>query len=456
MQHLHPCMSDKRRTRGLTPSGGRPYRALRMKILIIGGGAREHAIAWKLRHSPQIEHLWCVPGNAGLAQLADCSQGNLSDVTQLADAAQRMKPDLTIVGPEQPLVLGVADEFEHRRLRVLGPSRAASQLEGSKVFAKEFMARHGIPTAPAYGMFDNAVDAYTSLCEVDWPVVVKADGLCAGKGVLVTSSPDEASAFIERLMERNEFGEAGKHVIIEEGLVGREISYIVLTDGDAFLPLAPARDYKRAFDGDLGPNTGGMGAISTNSLLPRGLENEIQGRIVRPMMEGMAKEGHEYKGFLYIGLMITKDGPKVLEFNCRLGDPETETLAMRMNFDFAAACDAAVSRKLANFQTDWSPTASACVVLASQGYPGKSLTGQVIEGLNGSEERRDVAVFHAGTESKDSKYYVRSGRVLTVAAGADTLSKARSLAYEAAQKISFEGKYCRKDIGADAESAAGS
>src|SRR6185437_14411140 len=241
----------------------------------------------------------------------------------------------------QPLVLGVADEFAKRGLSIIGPSREAAQLEGSKIFAKEFMQRHGVPTASTYGIFDAAVDAYTSLCEVDWPVVVKADGLCGGKGVLVTSSPDEATAFIERLMETKEFGPAGEHVLIEEGLSGPEISYMVLTDGERFVPLAAARDYKRAFDDDTGANTGGMGAISTEDLISSDVEKTIQEKVVRPTIAGMARDGKEYKGFLYFGLMMTSSGPKVLEFNCRLGDPETEALVMRMNFDLVALLQAA-------------------------------------------------------------------------------------------------------------------
>ncbi|MGB6484547.1 MAG: phosphoribosylamine--glycine ligase [Candidatus Acidiferrales bacterium] len=425
-----------------------------MKILVIGGGAREHALVWKLRQSPHVEHIWCLPGNAGIADSTECLGGSMAEVDKLAELAQGLKPDLTIVGPEQPLVLGIVEEFEKRGLAVLGPSRAAAHLEGSKVFAKEFMVRHGIPTAPAYGVFDNAVDAYTSLCEVDWPVVVKADGLCGGKGVLVTSSPDEATAFIERLMEKGEFGEAGRHVIVEEGLVGREISYIVLTDGENFVPLAPARDYKRAFDGDMGPNTGGMGAISSEDLLPDGLEKEIQDRIVRPTISGMAGEGHNYKGFLYFGLMITESGPKVLEFNCRLGDPETEALVMRMNFDLAAAASAALSGKLATFRMNWAPSASVCVVLASEGYPGNPKTGQQIRGIPKDIKRQDIALFHGATKRERGTYYVSSGRTLTVAAAAGTVAEARLMAYEMANQISFEGMHYRKDIGGDVGSAA--
>ena len=424
-----------------------------MKILVIGGGAREHALIWKLRQSSRVEGLWCIPGNGGIAEVAECIDGSASDVQTVAEAAARLKADLTIVGPEQPLVLGLADEFQRRGLPVLGPSRAAAQLEGSKVFAKEFMARYGIPTASPYGIFGNAVDAYTSLCEVDWPVVIKADGLCAGKGVLVTSSPDEATAFIERLMEKGEFGDAGKRVIIEEGLAGRELSYIVLTDGERFVPLAPSRDYKRAFDGDAGPNTGGMGAVSTSDLVSSNLESQIQERIVRPTLVGISKDVGKYCGFLYFGLMLTSDGPKVLEFNCRLGDPETEALVMRMDFDLAAAAQAAISGALGDFRADWSPAASACVVLAAEGYPAKAEKARKITWLDDVKQDSTLAVFHGGTHRMDGSYYTNSGRVLTVAASGTSLADARKRAYAAAQQISFDGMHYRKDIGMEAGTA---
>ena len=425
-----------------------------MKILVIGSGAREHALVWKLRQSPSVQHIWCAPGNAGIAKIAECVPRDLGDLKQLADIAQRLRPDLTIVGPEQPLVLGIAEEFEKRGLRLLGPSAKAARLEGSKVFAKEFMERHQVPTASLYGIFDDASRAHKVLREVRAPLVVKADGLCAGKGVLVASSPAEAEDFIERLIDKEEFGEAGRHVILEQALVGREISYIVLTDGETFLPLAPTRDYKRIFDGDRGPNTGGMGAISSGNLLSSELERIIQDSIVRPTIRGMVKDGTKYLGFLYFGLMMTESGPMVLEFNCRLGDPETEALVMRMNFDLARAAEAVVSGGLAKLSTEWSPSASACVVLASAGYPGKPQTGQRIFGVSCDDPRPDVAVFHAATEARDQQYYVRSGRVLTVAAGAETVAKARQAAYDVAGRISFEGKQFRKDIGVELENAA--
>jgi phosphoribosylamine---glycine ligase len=421
-----------------------------MKILVIGSGAREHALVWKLRKSPQVEHVWCAPGNDGIAEIAECVTANLGDVSGMADIAAELGPDLTVVGPEQPLVLGIADEFAKRDLSIVGPSQDAAQLEGSKVFAKEFMQRHGIPTASTYGIFDAAVDAYTSLCEVDWPVVVKADGLCGGKGVLVTSSPDEATAFIERLMETKEFGDAGKHVIIEEGLSGPEISYMVLTDGERFVPLAASRDYKRAFDGDAGPNTGGMGAISSDDLISREVETTIQEKVVRPTIAGMARDGKEYKGFLYFGLMMTSAGPKVLEFNCRLGDPETEALVMRMNFDLAGLLGAAVTGNLGGVTPDWAPKVSLSLVLAAGGYPGTPRIGGPITGL---ERVRDCAVFQAGTKKEGSSYYVRSGRVLNIAAAADSIAEARSKVYDGAKQIFFEGMHYRKDIGEESANA---
>lgn len=429
-------------------------KTLSMKVLIIGGGGREHALAWKLRQSPSVKQLWCAPGNGGISEDSECVEANLGDAASLASLAQKLGADLTVVGPEQPLVLGVADEFERRGLRLVGPSAKAARLEGSKVFAKEFMQKHAIPTAATYGIFDAAVDAYTALCEVDWPVVVKADGLCGGKGVLVTSSPDEATAFIERLMEKREFGDAGKALILEEGLVGREISYIVLTDGENFLPLAPSRDYKRAFDGDQGPNTGGMGAISSDDLISRELEETIQSKIIRPTIASMAKDEMPFRGFLYFGLMLTSGGPKVLEFNCRMGDPETEALVMRMNFDLCEALERTVAGELKNFKLSWEPKASACVVAAARNYPGKPETGKKIEGMKQLPANGEAAIFHAGTRREGGSYYTTSGRVLTIAGRGASVTEARRRAYELVKQISFEGMQYRKDIGSEAGEVA--
>lgn len=418
-----------------------------MKILVLGGGGREHAIAWKLRQSPSFEKLWCAPGNGGIANDAECIPLDLNDVKAAADLAAKLGADLTIVGPELPLVQGVADEFASRKLALLGPSKKAALLEGSKVFAKRFMERHKIPTAPVYGIFDSAVDAYTALCEVDWPLVIKADGLCAGKGVLVTSSPDEATAFIDRVVDSKEFGDAGKQIILEEGLAGEELSYIILTDGQNFIPMAPARDHKRAFDGDQGPNTGGMGAYSTDDLLPTELEKEILQNIVRPTLAGLEKEGIEYKGFLYFGLMLTTNGPQVLEFNCRLGDPETQAILLRADFDFAGACLAAANGKLGDAQAKWKAGASVCIVIASEGYPGKLITGKRVEGLDEAGKKLGVAIFHSGTRREGAIYYSNGGRVLGIGAVGENLASACDIAYDAASSIRLDGSHFRHDIG---------
>lgn len=418
-----------------------------MKILVLGGGGREHALVWKLRQSPSVEKLWCAPGNGGIANDAECIPLDLIDVKSAADLAATLGADLTIVGPELPLVRGVADEFASRNLALLGPPKKAAMLEGSKVFAKRFMERHKIPTAPVYGIFDSAVDAYTALCEVDWPLVIKADGLCAGKGVLVTSSPDEATAFIDRVMGTKEFGDAGEQVILEEGLTGEELSYIILTDGKNFIPMVPTRDHKRAFDGDQGPNTGGMGAYSTDTLLPAEPEEQILARVVRPTLAGLENEGIEYKGFLYFGLMLTTKGPQVLEFNCRLGDPETQAILLRADFDFAAACLAATRGGLGQMNVLWSPAASVCVVVASEGYPGNPVTGKRIEGLKAASEKRCISIFHSGTRQEGSIYYSSGGRILAIGAASENLESASAMCYDAVSSIRIEGSYYRHDIG---------
>ena len=420
-----------------------------MKILVIGGGGREHALVWKLRQSPLVEQAWCAPGSGGISDLAGCIAVDWGNVDALTNLAVQLKPDLTVVGPELPLVRGIVDEFAKHGLAIVGPSKAAAELEGSKIFAKQFMQKHGIPAAETYGIFNSAVDAYTSLCAVDWPVVVKADGLCGGKGVLVTSSPDEATAFIERVMEKREFGDAGNRLLIEEGLTGDELSYIVLTDGEHILPLAPTRDHKRAFDGSEGPNTGGMGAYSIDSLLPKELDETIRTELVEPTVRGMATDGRPYKGFLYFGLMLTEDGPKVLEFNCRLGDPETQALMLRANFDLAGALSAGVSGKLDSFKPTWEPASSVCVVLASGGYPGSIQVDKQITGLADAESVPGAVIFHAGTRKEGPNYYTSGGRVLSVCAPGPTVKDAAATAYSAASRIHFDGMHYRKDIGLD-------
>ena len=421
-----------------------------MKILVIGGGGREHAIVWKLAQSPSVEKVWCAPGNGGIAANAECVPLDVKDVNAAADLAQRLGADLTIVGPEMPLVLGIADEFERRGLRLLGPGEEAAQLEGSKVFSKRFMQQHNIPTADVYGVYIEALEAFTAFDSTDWPLVIKADGLCAGKGVLVTSSADEATEFVERAMVKREFGEAGSRVMMEEALEGEELSYIILTDGTKFVRMAPARDHKRAFDNDKGPNTGGMGVYSIDEILPAELEKEIVEKIVQPTLDGLRADGMPYRGFLYFGLMITPDGPKVLEYNCRLGDPETEAVMLRADFDLAKACMLAASGDLGNFEAKWNSGASVCVVIASKGYPGDPQTGVEIRGLDKAAEVTGAVIFHAGTRGGGATCYTNGGRVLVVSAKGENLTRARKVAYEAVRKIKIAGAHYRKDIGAKA------
>jgi phosphoribosylamine--glycine ligase len=425
-----------------------------MKILVIGGGGREHALVWKFRQSALVEHIWCAPGNGGIAPLAECIAVNTGDLAAVVALGEKLRPDLTIVGPELPLVAGIADEFASRGLRLLGPSKQAARLEGSKAFAKEFLLRHGIPTGSLYGIYDSASGAYSALCAVDWPCVIKADGLAAGKGVLVAPTPDEATAFIDRVMVDREFGAAGDSVVLEEALTGPELSYIVLTDGTRVASLAASRDHKRLFDGNKGPNTGGMGAYSADGLLGSGLEEKILSTVVRPTLAALAKENIPFRGFLYFGLMLTAEGPKVLEFNCRLGDPETQALVVRMDFDLAAVLDAAAAGNLDPSVVRWKPGAGVCVVMAAAGYPGEPRTGAKIDGLAGAALVPGVVAFHAGTRREGPTCFVSGGRVLGVTASAPNLAAAAGLCYDAIAQIRFEGAQFRKDIGALGEADA--
>jgi phosphoribosylamine--glycine ligase len=427
-----------------------------VKILVIGSGGREHALVWRLRQSADVEKIWCAPGNGGIAEpqggagdsVVECVPVNPDDVDALVDLAETLKPDLTMVGPEGPLVAGIRDRFESRGMRLVGPSLRDAQLEGSKVFSKEFMDRHRIPTATLYGAFESCSEAIRALDAVEWPVVVKADGLCGGKGVLVAETREEAETFIRRLMQKHELGPGGGRVLLERGLRGEELSFIVLTDGRSFLPMAPTRDHKRVFDGDLGPNTGGMGAYSMDGMISAKLESAVLDDIVRPTFAGLSQDGIPYTGFLYFGLMITADGPMVLEYNCRLGDPETQPLMMRMDFDLAAALDAAASRNLDTFKPAWKPGASVCVVMTSGGYPGAHETGKRIEGLADASALPDVAVFHAGTRRLSEAVVTAGGRVLGVTSSAASLEAAIEKAYDAVGKIHFDGAHFRTDIGA--------
>ena len=418
-----------------------------MKVLVIGGGAREHALVWKLRESAAVEKVWCAPGNGGIAGEAECVALEAGGVAALTAWAEQYKPDLTVVGPELPLVNGLVDKFSHRGWPIVGPSEDAAQLEGSKIFTKEFLQRNHIPTAVMYGHYDSAGGAYSALCAVDWPVVIKADGLCAGKGVCVAANPDAATDFIERVMEKNELGPAGSRVLLEEALEGQELSFILLMDGTRHAALVPTRDHKRAFENNEGPNTGGMGAYSSDELLPADLRQTITKTVVEPTVRALEAEAIQYQGFLYIGLMLTQSGPKVLEFNCRLGDPETQAIAARMDFDLAEVMMDVAKGRLEPEKLKWKPGASACVVLASGGYPGKFETGKEIRGLEEAEAIADVKVLHAGTKRVGEKIVTSGGRVLGVTASGNALGSALDKAYQAARKIRFEGMQYRRDIG---------
>ena len=398
---------------------------------------------------PPVEHklLGWVAANGGIAADGECVAIDAGDVPGLVAFAEKNLPDLTVVGPEQPLVNGIGDAFRERHWPIVGPSKQAAQLEGSKVFSKEFLQRHNIPTAKMYGAFESTKEAYNALRQVTFPLVIKADGLCAGKGVLVAQDFDEARAFIERVMEKSELGAGGKRILLEEALEGDELSFIVVTDGKSYAPLVPTRDHKRVFDGNQGPNTGGMGAYSTDELLPEPLRKQIVSTIVEPTLTGLAADGIPYQGFLYVGLMLTRSGPQVLEFNCRLGDPETQAIVARMDFDLADVLLNVAEGNLSASKLRWKPGASACVVLASGGYPGKFETGKRIDGLTSVARITGVTVLHAGTKRVGEEILTSGGRVLGVTAAGPTLGVALGSAYEAAAKIRFDSMHYRKDIG---------
>ena len=421
-----------------------------MKVLVIGGGGREHALVWKLSESARVDKIWCAPGNGGIAQDAICLPIEAGDHAGLLAISEKLRPDFTVIGPELPLVRGLSDSLRARHLAVVGPSQIAAQLEGSKIFAKQFLLRHAIPTARLVGEFSSPDEAYAALPGADYPLVVKADGLCAGKGVLVAESAAEAKDFITRAMLIEEFGPAGKRILLEEGLSGDELSFIIVTDGEKYAVLPPTRDHKRAFDGNRGPNTGGMGAYSSDALMEPGLKAAIETTIVEPTLRGLTADGIRYQGFLYVGLMLTREGPKVLEFNCRLGDPETQAILARVDFDLGEALVNLATRRFRPEEWRWKAGASACIVVASVGYPGRFATGKVIEGLGEIDPASGVKVLHAGTRRHGESVVTSGGRVLGVTAYAPTLEGALGSAYGAAGRIRFEGMHYRTDIGGGA------
>ncbi len=416
-----------------------------MKVLVIGSGGREHALVWKLAQSPKVEKVYGAPGNPGIAQIGECVNISPTDIKGLADFAEREGIDLTVVGPEAPLVAGIVDEFESRGLKIFGPSKEAAKLEGSKAFSKEMMKKYGVPTAD-FEVFDDPEKAKEYIRKKGAPIVVKADGLAAGKGVVVAQNVEEAFEAIDKIMIEKVFGDAGNRVVVEDCLVGEEASYLVVTDGENFIPLATAQDHKAVFDGDKGPNTGGMGTYSPAPVLSKEMEKEVQEKVIKPILRGMKEEGHPFKGILYAGLMITEEGPKVLEFNVRFGDPEAQVILRRLKTDLVDVCQSVIEENLID-SLEWIPETAICVVLASEGYPGKYEKGKVITGIEEAEKIDNVVVFHAGTAIKDGKLVTNGGRVLNVTALGKDIVEARENVYKAIEKIHFDGMHYRKDIG---------
>jgi phosphoribosylamine--glycine ligase len=419
-----------------------------MKILIIGSGGREHALAWKISQSPRVNKIYCAPGNAGTESLAENLPILATDIQELKRFAFKEKIDLTVVGPELPLTNGIVDEFEQNNLKCFGPYQIAAELEGSKVFAKQFMERHKIPTA-GFKIADSPKQAKKILNSGDFPfpVVLKADGLAAGKGVLICRSLRQAEQGVEELMVEKRFGEAGRFILIEEFLRGKEASFIVLSDGVKVCPFVTTMDHKTAYDGDKGPNTGGMGAISPSPYINKDTFNEVAKDIVFPTITRMLEEGRKYKGVLYVGLMLTEQGPKVLEYNCRFGDPETQPQMLRLKSDIVDLMEMTIEENVLDKDIEWDDKAAACVVAASGGYPKKYEKGKLINGLDKALKIEGIEIFHAGTKKEDNNYYTNGGRVLNVCCADNTLSDAMQKIYDALDKIDFEAMHFRRDIG---------
>ncbi|MDH5423487.1 MAG: phosphoribosylamine--glycine ligase [Gammaproteobacteria bacterium] len=419
-----------------------------MKVLVIGSGGREHALAWKAAQSADVDTVFVAPGNAGTAIETKVENVNIgvTDIDALITFAKENEIGLTIVGPEAPLVIGIVDKFQAAGLRIFGPSAGAAQLEGSKAFTKDFLQRHNIPTA-AYGNFTDVDQAIAYIEQQGAPIVVKADGLAAGKGVILAQTNDEAIEAVKDMLSGNAFGEAGARVVIEEFLVGEEASFICMVDGEHVLPMATSQDHKARDNGDLGPNTGGMGAYSPAPVVTAEMHERIMNEVVWPTVKGMAAEGNEYSGFLYAGVMIAADGtPKVLEYNVRFGDPETQPIMMRLQSDIVALCNAGVDKKLDQVTAQWDPRNSLGVVLAAGGYPAEYHSGDVISGLE-SNNKSDRKVFHAGTAENNGNIVTAGGRVLCAVALGDSVSVAQAKAYELVKEISWDKMYYRSDIG---------
>ncbi len=420
-----------------------------MKVLVIGSGGREHTLVWKIAKSPKVSKTYCAPGNAGISKLAQCVNIESDSIEKLVDFAQKEKIDLTVVGPELPLSRGIVNEFNQQGLRIFGPSKEAAEIESSKVFSKYLLKKYNIPTAN-YQVFQNSQKALDDIKKQTFPLVIKADGLAAGKGVFIVKNLLEARDALDALMEEKQFGEAGRQVIIEEFLEGEEVSILAFCDGKTVVPMVSSQDHKKIFDHDLGPNTGGMGAYSPVPFYSDEFEKKVLEEILKPTVKGLQDEGKEYKGVLYAGLILTKEGPKVLEFNARFGDPETQVILPRLKTDLIDIFDAVIDNRLHQINIQWEDNAAVCVVVASGGYPGNYQKGKVISGLERLEKMKDVIAFHAGTKFQDDQVVTSGGRVLGITAWDDTISKAKEKAYQAVKEIYFEDMYYRKDIAAKA------
>jgi len=417
-----------------------------MRVLVIGSGGREHCISWKIAQSKKVKKIYCAPANGAISRIAETVDIKADDIKALLDFAKSHAIDLTVVGPETPLVAGIVDLFQKEGLRIFGPSKRLATLEGSKIFAKEAMRRFNVPTAD-FEVFKDFDKAKKYIEEKKPPIVIKADGLAQGKGVFVTQTKEEALAALKSAMVDKAFGPAGERVVIEECLYGEEASIIVISDGKNIIPLASSQDHKRAYDGDKGPNTGGMGAYSPAPIVTREAERRIMDEVITPMIKGFREEGMPYKGVLYAGIMLTDSGPKVLEFNVRLGDPETQAVLPRLKSDLVELMEHSIGGTLGEAEAVWHEKSAVCVVIASGGYPGHYEKGKEITGLDEAEKMKDVVVFHAGTKRQSSKYITDGGRVLGVTALGDDIESAISTAYKAVSKIKFENMHFRRDIG---------
>ncbi len=417
-----------------------------MKVLVIGGGGREHALVWKLRQSPKVDKVYCAPGNAGISEIAECIDIDPANVDALLDFVKYNWIDLTVVGPEVPLTAGIVDAFVREERTIFGPDAVGAQLEGSKIFAKDFMKRYGIPTAE-YKVFSSCIHAEEYVRLKGAPIVIKADGLAAGKGVIVAETVDEAIDALKLIMKDKAFGDAGNKVVVEQCLRGEEASFMIITDGKTVVPLANSQDHKAIFDGDKGPNTGGMGAYSPAPIVTKSLEADIMQSIIDPVIKGLSRERIDFRGVIYVGVMVCDGKPYVLEFNCRFGDPEAQPILMRLESDLFELLKATAEGRLGEVEVSWKEDVSMCVVLASKGYPGPYEKGTPIKGLDSFTDDKDVVVFHAGTSLKKGEVVTAGGRVLGVTALGKDIKTAKNNAYKAIEKINFSGMQCRKDIG---------